>query len=222
MTNPDALAILQSFLVSWSPNPTPLETHYRSLGFMRTASTVFSHSLITNAQQRILATQLAQAFDAKNNPRSTLSVGARALSKHYERREAFFKSSNSDVSSSNSNSSNNSISGIFDTADAKEEKLHPHWSRPTGTDADKNGMARAHLIHLLELFDRKGNEESRRALCWKNIHLIHPNDTCIIEIRDRATLHGMRWTVFFERVGVDGERDLDGEYRLEFRGFLEP
>ncbi|KAI8845041.1 hypothetical protein BJ741DRAFT_586738 [Chytriomyces cf. hyalinus JEL632] len=216
MTNPDALAILQSFLVPWSPNPTPLETQYKSLGFMRTASTVFSQSLITNAQQGILATQLAKAFDAKNNPRSTLSVGARALSKHYERREAFFKSSsNSDVSST-------SISDIVDTANAKEKKLHPHWSRPTGTDADKNGMARAHLIHLLELFDRKGSEETRRALCWKNIHLIHPNDTCIIEIRDRTTLHGMRWTVFFERVGVDGERDLNGEYRLEFRGFLEP
>ncbi|KAJ3233682.1 hypothetical protein HDU81_002067 [Chytriomyces hyalinus] len=217
-TNPDALSVLESFLVPWSDHPTPLETQYKSLGFMRTASTVFSHSLITNAQNGVLAKQLAQAFAAKNNPRSTLSVGARALSKHYERREAFFKSSsNSDTASGNS-----SISDMVDTANAKEEPFHPHWSKPTGRDADKNDMARAHLTHLLDLFDLEGDEETRRALCWKNIHLIHPNDTCIIEMRDRATLHGMRWTVFFEGDGVDGERKFDGEYRLEFRGFLEP
>ncbi|KAJ3066486.1 hypothetical protein HDU98_010181 [Podochytrium sp. JEL0797] len=173
--------IIASFLVPWSSDPTPAEQQYRSFGFIRTTASVFPLQMLEDFCSGDLSRGLQAAFEAPHSAAAgaRLTVGARALCKHYERRTM---------------------------------ETHPFWKQPTGPEAKKNAIAKAHLDDLMAVFG-----STDELVCWKNIHNIHPNNTTIIEVRNTENYYGMRWTVVF-----DSKEDLDGPYRLEFRGFLEP
>ncbi|KAI8616638.1 hypothetical protein BC830DRAFT_1167635 [Chytriomyces sp. MP71] len=232
----ESLAILTSFAVAWSADPGASEVAYRQSGFVRTQASVFPAPLLRDFACNTLASSLRAAFEARHSQKThaTLSVGARALCKHYERRAPFFATPATHTAELQLTPVASLMNEQDPDAGEKEEKErkenkqgnHPYWTRPTGSDANKNAIALAHLNHLLQLF-----ASTNPQVCWKNIHLIHPNNTCIIEVREYSTLYGMRWTVLFDGT-IKGEsegesesdvtQDFDSSYRLEFRGFLEP
>ncbi|KAI9343996.1 hypothetical protein BDR26DRAFT_894057 [Obelidium mucronatum] len=201
-------AYYQTFLVPWSESPSALETMYRNAGFIRTIASVFPAQLLADFATGALKQKLVTAFELQSAPNSSakLSVGAKALCKHYVRTDRLKKDNSKEL----------------DPMEEKKERGHnndfdhPFWKRPTGSDIAKNEIALDHLTELLAVF-----QETDAQACWKNVHQIHPNDTTIIEIRNTVNYYGMRWTVIFENPR-ESKEDVSGPYRLEFRGFLEP
>ncbi|KAJ3356645.1 hypothetical protein HDU83_000507 [Entophlyctis luteolus] len=203
-----AFDVLAACEVPWSNAEvaSPQETQYRALGFRRTTASVFPSMVLADCATDPASFRriLSEAFDRPCNPKSNLSTGARALCKHYERNTPFFKA---DVGGDAGVEKSPPKSRVHANG-----TIHPFWTKPTGSDTEKNSIARAHLDALLDLVET--NDLYR---CWKNIHQIHPHDTTIFEARETAALYGMRWTLEF-----DGAAGLDGMYRAEFRGFVEP
>ncbi|KAJ3118188.1 hypothetical protein HK100_000659 [Physocladia obscura] len=222
-----ALKALTSFQIAWSldESATRQENIARAQGFRRTTASVFpAQVLADNAEldthtlkqtHTRLYKRLNAAFDQLAAPTSAsrLSVGARALCKHYERQSTFF----TNINDNNSPPKEKRERGV------NNNFVHPFWTKPSGNEDAKNAIARTHLIHLLDLMQTRDPE-----LCWMNIHQIHPNDTTIIELRNMKTLHGMRWTILFDnerdKTVEDNESaiDINSDYKIEFRGFLEP
>lgn len=71
--------MLRSLEVPWSEQPSAAERLYRAAGLQRTAGTLF---LLPPSRD-----ELVEAFNARHKGRE-LTVGARALCKHYERRQS--------------------------------------------------------------------------------------------------------------------------------------
>ena len=69
---------LRDRIMPWSEDPTPDETQYREAGYSRTKGTVFSPEPPSD-------TVLLDAFERSHDGESVLSVGGKALCKHYAR-----------------------------------------------------------------------------------------------------------------------------------------
>lgn len=171
--------MLRSLELRWSDAPSASEKAYRAAGLQRTAGTIF---LLPPSQA-----ELTRTFNERHKGRS-LSVGARALCKHYERRQS-------------------------------TEEVHPFWSLPTGSEANKTEMANNVLNSIM------------REACWRNVLLLHPG-VAVYEIRISAG-YGMRWTleldpdmnmhdIEMQRDDTDSSQTTTFIRRVSFRGFLEP
>jgi hypothetical protein len=192
--NAAPIIYMDDLLVPWSDESsiTLSEAAYRDAGFAKTVGSVFIFG--GENQPPFPSDQdLIQAFEQLNTPNgpSVLTVGAKALCKHYER-EGPLK-----------------ITGTRNTAKNYTANVHPFWKKPVGSEANKNIIARSHLDELLE---------SKNP--WKNIHNINP-ETIVLEMRERSSMYGMRWTIVGTEEEGEGEEE-SMEYRLTFRGYLEP
>ncbi|KAF1986049.1 hypothetical protein K402DRAFT_421618 [Aulographum hederae CBS 113979] len=130
---------------------------------------------------------LRQAFTAPARPRSEMSSGAIALCKHFER----------------------------GGASSEHGRAHPFWTRPVGSNSNKDRIANDILEKMLE------------DTAWKNVLLLHKG-VAVYEIRNHKG-YGMRWTLDVQEQSENGQAKEEDEKsrrwtitKTTFRGYLEP
>ncbi|KAJ3201598.1 hypothetical protein HK099_002195 [Clydaea vesicula] len=109
---------MENLIIPWSENPTEEELKYKAnVYFVRTIGTCFDIPIPTECELR-------SSFQNQPNPNSNLSVGARALTKHFVR-----KTKDKKVKSVN--------------------EKHQFWQEPIGSEKNKNLIALQHLEYFL-------------------------------------------------------------------------
>ncbi|KAF2840977.1 hypothetical protein M501DRAFT_1010146 [Patellaria atrata CBS 101060] len=104
----------KSLQLPWSPNALPLEVLYRISGLVNTKGTIF---LLPPPSPILRA-----SFSVPPRPRSTMSSGAIALCKHFER----------------------------GGASSEHGRPHPFWVLPKGSNANKDRIAGEILEEMLQ------------------------------------------------------------------------
>jgi hypothetical protein len=216
-----------SLLLPWSntDNASPAELAYRNGGFMRTKGTIF---MLPPCEE-----DLRTAFNAPPRPKTRMSSGAVALTKHFERNPAPASHPRvQNVSSTPAAADQGASNGGQDSYKAGKRtggEVHPFWELPTGSNENKSRMAEGILNTMLQ--------NAR----WRNMMLLHEG-AAVYEIRN-ARGFGMRWTLALNHdhgvakapdhtaSDTSGEPDptdangiMDGwtVTKVTFRGFLEP
>ena len=106
---------MNNILIDWCDNIE--EKSYRESGCVKTLGTVF--------QLPPTNIELVNSFTLKFSKQSSLSTGARSLSKHFFREASRKKNININWK-------------------------HPYWNKPYGSESVKNSLALDHLMNLLD------------------------------------------------------------------------
>lgn len=189
-----------SLQIPWAADSPGMaeEQQYRQGGFVKTKGTIF----LLPPSESILR----ETFNDPPRPQTRMSSGAVALCKHFERGGS---------SSSSSSAEHN-------------QKNHPFWKLPTGSNENKTETARQILDDMLA------------DAPWRNVMLLH-RGVAVYEVRNHLG-YGMRWTLDIieeETAGTErvetrerqigqadtGSEGLDQKWKIvrtTFRGFLEP
>jgi hypothetical protein len=217
----------ESLLLPWSSRDeaSPAELAYRNAGLLRTKGTIF---MLPPCDE-----DLRTAFNAPPRPKTRMSSGAVALTKHFERNpvpESHPRVHNKSGTPVTANKG--ASSGGQDTYKAGKRldgEGHPFWDLPTGSNENKTRMAETILNTMLQ------------NVRWRNMMHLHEG-VAVYEIRN-ARGFGMRWTLGLEHEnGGDNAQDdaavlTSGQpppedadnimvgwkiTKVTFRGFLEP
>lgn len=113
---------MKQFLIEWSENPTEQEILYKNSGLVRTLGTIFYYSPPLDDILRF-------SFNKVCNIKTKLTVGAKALSKHYQR-----------------NGYSKDIKCL-----KKSSEPHKFWNNPVGNEIEKNNLATKTLDYFLSV-----------------------------------------------------------------------
>ncbi|ETN46528.1 uncharacterized protein HMPREF1541_00713 [Cyphellophora europaea CBS 101466] len=202
-----------SLLLPWSRTaPSAAETQYRAAAayHVRTKGTIF---LLPPPESALRA-----AFHAPPRPRTRMSAGAVALTKHFERNPA--PEAHPRGVRGGGEGMEGGEEGAGDEVEAdeggagkkdayrkrkrREGEVHPYWAVPRGSNEEKTRVAGEMLERVL------------REARWRNVMLLHEG-VAVYEVRVGRGW-GMRWTLSLGRGsesecgrGIGGGAVLDRE-----------